>query len=167
MTIILCFQSHYHNIQSMLVKAVDEILPSRKNRCDSSRKIFQVLTKFDQQNLFLVVFISLIWFCRFYHMCLKAICEPNQFSQLNNCLLGFKSHHELMSMEENSSNYEGNTTILQKFSNVHQTRFHGWAEAINLSVITYKGITESEREREGTQRKIHGNFCLFWLFATP
>ena len=91
----------------------------QKNWCDSSRKIFQVVTKFDQQNLFLVWLKSLLCFCRFDHMCLKAICEPNQFSQLNNCLLGFKSHHELMSMEENSSNYEGNTTILQKFSNVH------------------------------------------------
>ena len=128
-------------------------LIEKKNRCNSSRKILQVVVKFDQQNLFLVWLNCLLCFCRFDHISLKAICEPNQFSQLNNCLLGFKSHHELMSMEENSSNYEGNSTILQKFSNVHQTRFHGWAEAINVSVIIYKRYYRKVRGREKAHKE--------------
>ena len=56
-------------------------------------------------------------FAKFGHVPLGNIRAESIF-QLNNCLLGFKSHHELMSMEENSSNSEGNTN-LTKFSNVH------------------------------------------------
>ena len=39
-------------------------------------------------------------FAKFGHVPLGNIRAESIF-QLNNCLLGFKSHHELMSMEEN------------------------------------------------------------------